>query len=120
MRTILERLLGGSDLDLGEAERLFAVLVDVATPPAVVGALLVALRAKGETAIEIRGLAGAMRARALPCDLGPRDGLVDIVGTGGGGAPGFQLPNRCAAFAAGARGPGRATPAGVRCPCRRC
>ena len=105
MRTILERLLGGSDLGLREAERLFAILVDAATPAAAVGALLVALRAKGETATEIRGLARAMRARALACDLGSRDGLVDIVGTGGDGASSFNLSTGAAllAAAAGAR-----------------
>jgi anthranilate phosphoribosyltransferase len=82
MRTTLEGLLEGRHLELLEAESLFAVLTATSTPAALVGALLAALRAKGETATEIRGLASAMRACARPCDLGPRDGLVDIVGTG--------------------------------------
>lgn len=105
MRTILERLLSGGDLDLQESEGLFAALTGASTPAAVVGAVLVALRAKGESAIEIRGMASAMRARALPCDLGSRDGLVDVVGTGGDGARSFNLSTGSAllAAAAGAR-----------------
>ena len=105
MRKILESLLGGSDLGPRESESLFTILVDPATPAAVVGALLAALRAKGETAVEIRGLALAMRARALPCDLGSHDALVDIVGTGGDGASSFNLSTGAAllAAAAGAR-----------------
>jgi anthranilate phosphoribosyltransferase len=105
MKETLERLLGGGDLDRQETERLFAVLIDRSTPAAVVGALLAALRAKGETATEIRGLAQAMRARALPCDIGSRVGLVDIVGTGGDGSSSFNLSTGAAllAAAAGAR-----------------
>ncbi len=105
MSETLERLLGGRDLGPREAEDLFGVLTEASTPAAVVGALLAALRAKGETAVEIGGLARAMRARALPCDLGSRDGFVDIVGTGGDGASSFNLSTGAAllAAAAGAR-----------------
>ncbi len=44
-------------------------------------AFLVLLRAKGETAGEIAGLARAMRSSGIPVDAGP--GVLDIVGTGG-------------------------------------
>jgi anthranilate phosphoribosyltransferase len=105
MNAILERLLAGRDLSLRESERLFAVLTDPATPAPVVSALLVALRAKGETPTELRGMALAMRARALPCNLGPADGLVDVVGTGGDHSGSFNLSTGSAllAAAAGAR-----------------
>lgn len=105
MRAILERLLAGGDLGSRDARELFAVLTSPSTPPAVVGALLAALRSKGETSEEIREMARAMRACALPCDLGPRDGLVDVVGTGGDGAASLNLSTGAAllAAAAGAR-----------------
>lgn len=105
MTPTLERLVGGTDLASREAEELFAVLSDASTPAVVVGALLAALRAKGETAVEIRALARAMRAQALPCDLGVGEGLVDVVGTGGDGAGSFNLSTGAAllAAAAGAR-----------------
>jgi anthranilate phosphoribosyltransferase len=101
----LERLLAGDHLDAADAEELFGVLAEPSTAPALAAGLLVALRAKGETSEEIRGLARAMRSRALPCDLGPRDGLVDIVGTGGDGTSSLNLSTGAAllAAAAGAR-----------------
>src|SRR4051794_31371862 len=52
--------------------------------PAQIAAFVVALRAKGESPDEVRGLADTMRDRATPVDL-PLD-CVDVVGTGGGGA----------------------------------
>lgn len=100
MKAVLEKLLGGGDLSAGEAANLFDILVDGSTPPVVVGALLAALALKGETGDEIRGLALAMRARALPCDLGTPDGLVDVVGTGGDGAGSFNLSTGAALVAA--------------------
>jgi anthranilate phosphoribosyltransferase len=49
-----------------------------------VGAFLVLLHAKGETADEVTGLARAMVAAAVPCPLDPGGGVVvDLVGTGG-------------------------------------
>ena len=105
MTTMLEHLLEGGDLGPREAEDLFAVLTEASTPAAVVGALLAALRAKGETATEIRGLVRAMRARALPCEFGASTGLVDIVGTGGDGACSFNLSTGAALLAAAAGAP---------------
>ncbi|MDD9207258.1 anthranilate phosphoribosyltransferase [Georgenia sp. 10Sc9-8] len=51
------------------------------TTPSVLAGFLMALATKGETVQELRGLADAMLAHALPVDL-PSD-VVDIVGTGG-------------------------------------
>ena len=53
----------------------------VAADVAQTAAFLVLLRAKGETAAEIAGLARAMRSSGLRVDAGP--GVLDIVGTGG-------------------------------------
>lgn len=105
MSDLLNRLVSGESLSETEATDLFGVLVDEATPPALSGALLAALRAKGETADELRGLARAMRARAIAPDLGDVDGMIDIVGTGGDGAGTFNLSTGSAllAAAAGAR-----------------
>lgn len=61
------------------------------------------LRAKGETAGEIAGLARAMRASAVPVDAGP--GVLDIVGTGGDSAGTVNISTGACvvAAAAGAR-----------------
>jgi anthranilate phosphoribosyltransferase len=100
MRARLERLLAGRSLDEGEASALFAELADPSTPPVAVGAVLAALRAKGETAEEIRGLARAMRSLARPCMLPGAEALVDVVGTGGDAAGSFNLSTGAALLAA--------------------
>ena len=66
---MLERLLRGEHLDERTASELLRVMAGGELAPALAGALLVALRAKGETADEIRGFARAMRELALrPAD----------------------------------------------------
>ena len=64
------------------------------------GALLAALRAKGVTAEEVRGFAGAMRALARKPAL--PDGLdaIDIVGTGGDASGSLNLSTGAALLAA--------------------
>lgn len=105
MNRLLERLTNGLALDEAQAFELFELLVDPSTHAALAGALLAALRTKGETAAEVRGMARAMRARAIRPALGPTDDLVDIVGTGGDGSGSFNLSTGSAllAAAAGAR-----------------
>ncbi len=105
MNQLLDRLAHGRSLTEDQAGRLFDLLVDDATHPAMAGALLAALRTKGETAEEIRGMARAMRARAIKPELGNGAPLVDVVGTGGDGSGSFNLSTGAAilAAAAGAR-----------------
>ena len=68
--------------------------------PAQIGAFLSALRAKGESADEIAGLAAVMRAKATPVKLpGP---VIDIVGTGGDGSGSFNISTAACFVAAGA------------------
>jgi anthranilate phosphoribosyltransferase len=105
MTPILERLLASSSLEESEAMQLFSVLADPRTQPALAGAYLAALRVKGESAAEIRGLAYAMRARMRRCVLDHEDGLVDVVGTGGDHAGSFNLSTGAALLAAAAGAP---------------
>jgi anthranilate phosphoribosyltransferase len=80
---LLDRLLDGHDLDEPEARALLAGLTQPELPPALAGALLAALRAKGVTATELRGFAGAMRQLARRPLIPAGTAAVDIVGTGG-------------------------------------
>ncbi len=89
-QALLERLLAHEHLSDEEAHGLMDVLLDEAVPQAVKGGLLVALRAKGETADEVRGLTLGMRANALAVDISG-DGLVDTCGTGGDGHHSFNV-----------------------------
>lgn len=59
------------DLSLDEACALFGAMLDGGVPDFELGALLIALRAKGECAEEIEGAAAALakRTNALPCQI---------------------------------------------------
>src|ERR1035441_3805513 len=83
LRALLDRLLEGEHLSQAEAGQLLIVLAAEDLPPALVGALLAALRAKGVTADELRGFASSMRALARRPQLPAPLDAVDIVGTGG-------------------------------------
>lgn len=65
-----------------------------------IAAFLVLLRAKGETADEIAGLALGMKARAIAVDAG--DDVLDIVGTGGDGAGTVNISTGSTVLAAAA------------------
>ncbi len=84
MRDILDTLGNGGDLTPEQAAFAFRELFEGDLSPAQAGALLMGLRAKGETPLELAAAAqaGLERARlvtGLPTDRP----IVDIVGTGG-------------------------------------
>lgn len=101
MKQALEELLLGRHLTAEQAEQLLEALADPAAPPELCGALLAALRAKGETAEELRGFATAMRRLARPMRL-PDSGAasLDVVGTGGDGSGSLNLSTGSALLAA--------------------
>ena len=70
--------------------------------PVLFGGLLVALAQRGETAEEIAGVAGALRARMTPFEHDAKN-AVDTCGTGGDGLGTFNL-STAAAFVAAAAG----------------
>ena len=80
--TYLQNIMDGRDLSMEEAEALMGEIFNKATD-AQIGALLIALRLKGESVSEIAGFAQKMRDSAVR--IHPRvDGtLVDTCGTGG-------------------------------------
>jgi anthranilate phosphoribosyltransferase len=90
-KDILERLLSRDDLTEAEAGDLMRALADEELPQAMSAALLIALRAKGETAEEVRGFATAMRQLAKETTI--PDGMIaaDIVGTGGDGSGSLNI-----------------------------
>ena len=79
--SVIGRLMGGEDVSAEEATwAMGRVFAGEATPAQLAG-FLVALRAKGETAAEISGMADAMLEHALRVEVPVR--AVDVVGTGG-------------------------------------
>jgi len=88
---LLERILDGESMTESEAAALMHELAGGAMAPALAGALLAGLRAKGETAEEIRGFAIAMRELALHPRIPEGAPTVDTVGTGGDGSGSLNL-----------------------------
>jgi anthranilate phosphoribosyltransferase len=81
IQTYVERVSDGQDLSQDEAREAAQLVFEGATE-AQIGALLAALRAKGETEVEIAGFAEGMRDAARTIDP-DREPLVDTCGTGG-------------------------------------
>ena len=96
----IERLIAGEHLDRLSAEGVLDAVFEGEVDPVQVAAFLVALRAKGETAEEIAGLAAAIRRRATPVATS-RTAFVDTCGTGGGAST-FNISTTVAIVVAGA------------------
>ena len=96
----IERVTDGDDLTLEEAREAAGLVFEEMTE-AQIGALLAALRAKGETEAEIAGFATGMRdaARTIDPDRSP---LVDTCGTGGDAYDTINVSTTAAIVAAGA------------------
>jgi len=97
---LLNRVLDGSSLSESEAADLMHALAGGDIDHALAGALLAGLRAKGETADEIRGFATAMRKLARKPAIAEGIPTVDTVGTGGDGSGSLNLSTGTALLAA--------------------
>ncbi|MDR1166335.1 MAG: anthranilate phosphoribosyltransferase [Deltaproteobacteria bacterium] len=80
--SIFENIGLGENLSEEMAYQIFERLMDGELSPAQAGALLLSLRVKGETAVEVAAAASAIlkRAAKIPRVEGP---VLDVVGTGG-------------------------------------
>ncbi len=99
MSQVLEDLLRGTNLSEARAGELLLELTGGEVDPALAGAILAALRAKGETPEEVRGLARAMRSLATDPNVDVT-GAVDVVGTGGDRSGSLNLSTGSALVAA--------------------
>lgn len=100
MSDVLDRLINGVDLTEGEAQSLLDTFTNGPTDPVLAGAVLTALRVKGESACEVRGFANGLRQSAIrPHFDDPRD-AVDIVGTGGDGSGSLNISTGAALLVA--------------------
>ena len=95
---LISALLAGSDLTAADTAWAMDQLVLGDASPAQISGFLIALRAKGETAEEIAGLASVLRSHATPVRIpGP---FVDIVGTGGDRTGAVNISTMAAVVAA--------------------
>jgi anthranilate phosphoribosyltransferase len=97
----LADLLDGKSLERTRCREVMGEIMRGEATPAQIGAFLVALRLKGETADEIAGCAEAMRDHVVPVRP-ERDDLVDTAGTGGDGAQTINISTAAAIVAAAA------------------
>lgn len=100
---LLSTLVSGQDLSAEEATWAMQEVLSGSASDVHLAAFAVALRTKGETVDELRGLAEAMLDKARPLQLDPD--AVDVVGTGGDRANTVNISTMAAitAAAAGAR-----------------
>ncbi|MDQ3137893.1 MAG: anthranilate phosphoribosyltransferase [Gemmatimonadota bacterium] len=102
LRHAIQQLASGGSLDQSAAAGAFGVLMRGEATPVQMAALLMGLRAKGESADEVAGAASALRCAMLRLDLGTADGVVDTCGTGGGRIGTLNISTAAAFVVAGA------------------
>jgi anthranilate phosphoribosyltransferase len=97
---MLTALVAGDDLSTAQTSWAMDQVMSGVVPSARLAGFLVALRAKGETAAELTGLAEAMLAHAVRVEVpGP---TVDLVGTGGDRHHTVNISTMAAVVVAGA------------------
>jgi anthranilate phosphoribosyltransferase len=104
-KALLNRLLAGKDLSSSEMEAFIGVVMDGGVDDVVVAAMLAALRAKGETGLEVAAAARAMRARSVPVEVSDPQLAIDTCGTGGDGAETINISTAAALLAAAVGAP---------------
>jgi anthranilate phosphoribosyltransferase len=103
VKAALAAVVDGRSLSMAEAHAAMGSVMDGEATPALLAALLVALRMRGETVEELAGFASAMRERVLKVDA--PDGAIDVVGTGGDGSGTFNISTTAALVVAAAGTP---------------
>lgn len=97
---LIAKLATGATLSREEAARGFDIMMSGEATPSQMGALLMALRVRGETVDEITGAVTAMREKMLRV-IAPPD-AIDVVGTGGDASGSFNISTCAALIVAGA------------------
>ncbi len=94
-RGLLAKVGNGQSLTLDEAERAFDIMTSGDATPAQMGAFLMGLKVRGETAEELAGGAKVLRAKVQR--VRAPDNAIDIVGTGGDHHGTYNVSS-CSAF----------------------
>jgi anthranilate phosphoribosyltransferase len=94
-KALIAKVATGASLTRAESANAFDRMMSGEATPSQMGALLMALRVRGETVDEITGAVTTMRAKMLGV-IAPAN-AVDVVGTGGDASGSFNI-STCAAF----------------------
>ena len=96
MKAFLEQVLNGQDLTADQVSALFNAMLAGELDPNFIAGMLIALRAKGESVVEIASAAKVMRAHAVAIPSPSGQILVDTCGTGGDLSGTFNLSTAAA------------------------
>ncbi len=99
IKALVAKVATGATLTRAEAASAFEQMMAGEATPSQMGALLMALRVRGETVEEITGAVSAMRAKMVRVEAPP--GAVDVVGTGGDASGSFNISTCAALIVAG-------------------
>jgi anthranilate phosphoribosyltransferase len=102
LQQALKRLAAGETLGEQDAAAAFRVVMSGEGTAAQMAALLMGLRVRGETALEVAGAARALREAMARLEHPAPTSLVDTCGTGGGTVGTFNISTAAALLAAGA------------------
>ena len=102
LRSAIQLLAQGGSLDREGAAAAFGVVMRGEATPVQMAALLMGLRAKGETAAEVAGAAMALRQAMVRLVTESPETLVDTCGTGGGQVGTLNISTAAAFVVAGA------------------
>ncbi|MCG9696889.1 anthranilate phosphoribosyltransferase [Shewanella sp. Isolate11] len=106
LQPILDKLYSGQSVSREQAKHLFSAIVQGEMSEAAMAGMLVAMKMRGETIEEISGAADALLAAAKPFptpnDATKKQGIIDIVGTGGDGHNTINISTTAAFIAAAA------------------
>ena len=100
LKGLIAKAATGATLSREEAARGFDTMMSGEATPSQMGALLMALRVRGETVDEITGAVTAMREKMLRVAAPPD--AIDVVGTGGDASGSFNISTCAALIVAGA------------------
>ena len=101
----IQAVVEGRNLTFDQAAAAMDEIMSGEATPAQFGALVTALRMKGETVDEIAGMVRSMREKSLRVEVAGN--VVDTSGTGGDNSGSFNISTTAAFVVAGAGGEGR-------------
>jgi anthranilate phosphoribosyltransferase len=99
---LIPRIVNAEKLSVEEAETAFSTVMEGLATPVQIAALLVGLRAHGESPIHVAGGVRALRRAMIPIAAPDGWSVVDTCGTGGGTFLTFNISTAAAILAAGA------------------
>lgn len=101
IQAALNKVIGGGNLSREEAGSVMSLIMNGQATGAQIGAIMTALRMKGETKEEITGFAEIMRQHSNRVQI-EQNGLLDTCGTGGSGIHKFNISTASSIIASAA------------------